>query len=104
MSHEQQASVGAETGQRLERLGRIEAARQRRVRRQAGALLLGPSLGGKLGCLSGANLGTEQGRLEARLQAGERHSRDPRLCLSPRRQPARRVLTGAVRLGIRMTK
>jgi len=103
VADQQQPRVGAHPRGGLPGLRRVEAARQRPVNAQALGLAAVPPLRSQLGGLRSARLGAEQHRLEVHLQPRQRRSRDSRLALAARRQPALLVGAGAVRLSLCVT-
>ena len=105
MSDQQQPSVAlGNAGQRLERLRRVEAARQRRMLAQQRALLLAPARGGELRGSRGAHLRAEQHLIEDHPEALDREPRGARLLLTPRGQPPLGVGPRSMRLGLGVTE
>jgi len=97
--YQEQATVlRGDAGQRVERLRRIEPARQRRMLAQQPALLLAPALGRELGRPAGALLRADQHLVERNGQALNGDAGGTRLMLPARRQPPLRVFSRPVRL------
>jgi hypothetical protein len=103
VADEQQAPVGRQTRELGERLARVEVAGQRRMHGQQLALLLAPVLGGQLGGLARARLGTEQGRVEAHVQSLQRDPGGVRLADTALGQTALGIRACAMGLGIPVT-
>jgi hypothetical protein len=100
----QHAPVGGDGGDHLECLGGVEAATQRLVHGQQGALLRVPALGSQLRGLTGAHLGAEQDRVKDALHACQGDARRARLLAPTLGQTTLGVRAGAVWLRLRVTK
>jgi len=100
----QQAPVGRDGAQRVERLDRVEALAQRRVHRQQRSLRLAPRLRRQLRRLARPHPRAEQDCVEVGAQALDRDAGDARLLAPPLGQAARCIRACAMRLGLRVTK
>ena len=104
MTDHQQAPVGRDRAQRIQRLGGIEAAPERRVDGQQRSLLLAPSRRRQLSCLPRTHTRAEQHRVEVSTQPLDREAGGMRLLTPPLGQAALGVRACAMRLGLRVTK
>jgi len=100
----QQPPVDRQPPNRLKRLRRFKALRQRLIQLQAPALRLAPALRREFCCLSRAYPWAEQNDVEGRAHPRERNARRARLQSPTLGQAALGVRAGAVRLGLSVTK
>jgi hypothetical protein len=103
VSYEQQAVIRTDAVQLLERLARVEPARQRPVLTKALALLRAPRLSRQLGGLACSDLRAEQHPIEFHADPSQRDSGGPGLAFAPLGQPAFGILARAMRLGLGVT-
>jgi hypothetical protein len=104
MTDHQQAPVRRNRAERIARLGCVKAARERRVDRQQGPLLLAPPLRRQLRGLARAHARAEQHHVEVSTQSLDCEAGGMRLLTPPLGQAALCIRARAMRLGLRVTK